>query len=292
MRYMKNLLASIAAGLAFVLVLPTTLHAKNYKVTDFKFSFDENELDAGGVFFYKEINPADGEPAISIPLNCINGQPELQEFIHLPDLGILLIAYDAGTIGTSMQVAVTHLAVYDLKSKKTIYNDQIATNTVEDYTDELYRYRMRRMYLDALQGEASALSRLAAYAENGGQKDYAHYLLGEYWRGREASTAYKHYSAAAEAGSAPAAFALAEYFYSERAQDADVPKNPKKAFELYKMAAEKGHIDSCLRVGEYYEENPAAAEADQASASFWYDEAAEAGSAQAMQKLKDLARKQ
>ncbi|MDQ8196324.1 hypothetical protein QEH59_17950 [Coraliomargarita sp. SDUM461004] len=288
---MKRLLHSIAACLAFVDTLSTALNAKTYQADDFNLSYNENEPDAGGVFFYKEIQPADGVAPISIPLNSINGQPELQEFIYLPDLNILLIAYDAGTIGSSMQVAVTHLAVYDLKSKNTLYNDQIATNTIEDYTAELYRYRMRRIYLDALQSEAYALGRLAAYAEDSGQNDYAHYLLGEYWRGSDGPTAFKHYSAALEAGSAPAAFALAEYFYSERAQDTGVPTDPHKALELYKIAAEKGHIDSCLRVAEYYEQNPAAAEADQASAFAWYDEAAEAGSAQAMQKLKALARK-
>lgn len=288
---MKRLLSSITVSIALVCTLSSALNAKSYQAADFSLSYDENEPDAGGVFFYREIQPSEGEAPISIALNCINGQPELQEFIHLADQGILLIAYDAGTIGTSMQVAVTHLAVYDLKSHTTLYNDQIATNTIKDYTAELYRYRMRRIYLDALRGEAYALSRLAAYAENGGQKDYAHYLLGEYWRDRKASTAFKHYSAAAEVGSAPAAFALAEYFYSERARGAGVPADPRKAFELYKIAAEKGHIESCIRVGEYYEANPAAAEADQASASFWYDEAAEAGSAQAMQKLKALKRK-
>jgi len=86
---------------------------------------------------------------------------------------------------------------------------------------------------------------------------------------------------AASAGNAAAAFAVGDLYLTGKGTNASLPK----AVEWYKMAAEKGHGNAMLRLGQIYHQGGEGLKKDETRASFYLQGAAEAGIAQAWSKL-------
>ena len=66
-----------------------------------------------------------------------------------------------------------------------------------------------------------------------------------------------------------------------------IAKDEQKAFELYKKAAEQGHVDACYKLAVCYEVGIGTVK-DKMKAAEWYNKAAEKGDKRAKVILKEL----